>query len=258
MFVHFPPTAVALTAVAGGSSNRAGAAVEIRMLGGFDVLHEGRTVTPTGRPAKLLKVVALHAGGIHSEQLIEALWPGAPLDQGRRRLRTTLGRLRQSCGAVVVRDGDILALGPDVAVDAASFQAEGEACLRDAAAPDAAPRAGALLGEYRGDLLPGDPYEPWAAAPRERLRRIFVRLHDLLAADAERRGDVEDAVQWLEQAIDAEPYDDGRYLRAARLLLDRGHHAHASRILERACKRLDELGLQPSQAFLDLKQRLRR
>ncbi len=90
------------------------------------------------------------------------------------------------------------------------------------------------LARYKGELLPGDRYEPWATAPRERLQRRYLELLDLLAEDAVERGDVDEAIRLLDQAQVAEPLDEERYLRAAELLLFQGRRGSAQSLVERA------------------------
>jgi hypothetical protein len=70
-----------------------------------------------------------------------------------------------------------------------------------------------------------------------------VSLTDLLADDALARGDVDEAVRQLSAAIDADPLDDSRLVRAADLLLAKGTRVAARRMVERAITTTTELGL---------------
>ena len=117
---------------------------------------------------------------------------------GRRRLRNLLNRLRASCGELVLREDRALVLGA-AEIDAAGFERAAEAAIagRRQARPGLARTA---LARYGGELLPGDRYEAWATAPRERLRRRFLELLDLLADDAVDRGDVDEAIRLLDRA----------------------------------------------------------
>src|SRR5262249_30532373 len=103
--------------------------------------------------------------------------------------------------------------------------------------------ARAALARYTGELLPADLYEPWAAAHRERLRRRYLELLDLLAEDAVDRGDLDEAIRLLDRALTAEPLDEARYLRAAELLLFQGRRGSAQALIERAATVLHDLGL---------------
>ena len=102
---------------------------------------------------------------------------------GRRRLRNVLNRIRTACGELVVRDGEALALGDHVEVDMRLFPREAPMRWRaDGGRRGAGPRRS--LRRYGGELLPGDRYAAWAAAPREELRRRRARP----ARPAGRRG----------------------------------------------------------------------
>jgi DNA-binding SARP family transcriptional activator len=160
-------------------------------------------------------------------------------------LRNLLNRLRTSCGDLVERVGETLVLGPGE-VDAEGFERAAAAALAGSA--DERPGlARTALARYKGDLLPGERYEPWATAPRERLRRRYLELLDLLAEDAVERGDVDEAIRLLDQAQEAEPLDEDRYMRAAELLLFQGRRGSAQSLVERASAVREQLGLGESE-----------
>ena len=104
---------------------------------------------------------------------------------GRRRLRNLLNRVRATCGELVARDGEALVLAPDADVDARGFE-DAAAAVGWRRTGERAGLARAALARYEGELLPADRYEAWASAPRERLRRRYLDLLDLLADDARR------------------------------------------------------------------------
>jgi DNA-binding SARP family transcriptional activator len=220
----------------------------IAALGRFEVSRGGRAIAlPPGRPTALVKLLVAYGGRVGAEEAIDALWPDAEIESGRKRLRNVLNRLRAAARDLVERDGEALALVRGVQVDAHLFEAEAR---RAAAAPRGDPErraAGmAALSRWRGGLLPDDPYEAWAAEPRERLARRHLDLVDALAAEAEERGELDEALRLLERGIEAEPLDEGRYVRAARLLLAQGRRGPARATLLRGRAVVDELGLQPS------------
>ena len=123
--------------------------------------------------------------------------------------------MRASCGDLIARDGESLVLSSSAVVDARRFEQEAAAAVRSAAAVEQAGLARAALARYGGDLLPADRYEAWASAPRERLRRRYLDLLDLLSDEAVERGDLDEAIRLLDQAQVAEPLDESRYVRAA-------------------------------------------
>ncbi|HRE00390.1 MAG TPA: bacterial transcriptional activator domain-containing protein, partial [Ilumatobacteraceae bacterium] len=80
---------------------------------------------------------------------------------------------------------------------------------------------------------------------RERDKRLFLSLVDLLAADAEQRGEYDEALRQLDLGIASEPMDESRYVRAGTLLLAQGRRATALEVVRRATAVLDEMGTTP-------------
>jgi len=235
-------------AVAGGELAFPHGPLAVSVLGRFELRRAGGLVKlPPGKPAQLVKLLAVSGGRLLSEAAIEALWPEVEPHSGRKRLRNTLNRLRAAGADLIVRDGDVLVLGSSD-VDAYDFEQEARAALdgREAGA------AGRALSRYHGPLLPDDLYEEWAAAPRERLRRLFVAVADAAAAAAEAGGDVDEALRCVERALELEPHDEARYLQGAKLLLDQGRRGAALALLSRGERALGELGVLPSAAHSKL------
>lgn len=227
----------------------------VRLLGGFEVTRGGSPVAlPAGRPAEAVKVVAASGGRAHLEEVLEALWPDGNPEVGRRRLRNVLARIRAAAGELLVRDGEILHLADNVRVDALLFEQEAERSLRmpSTGEPAASMLARSALARYRGPLLPDDRYAPWAAAPRERLELLHLRLLDLLVEEARRGGDDEEALRLLERAIEADRHDERRYVRAARILAAAGRRTRAASMLARGRAVAEELGVTPSDELEEL------
>jgi DNA-binding SARP family transcriptional activator/pimeloyl-ACP methyl ester carboxylesterase len=204
--------------------------VEIGLLGRFTVAVGGVPVPDRAwsrrQATGLVKLLALAPGRrLHREVVIDALWPEATLAEAGPRLHKAAHFARRALGrpdAVVLAD-DTVALLPDadVEVDVDAFEA--------AAAGDV-DRALAL---YPGPLLPGDLYEPWADAPRERLRRLHL---DLLRK----------ASRW-DDLLALEPTDEAAALALMQADLERGDRTAALRRyddLERALR--DDLDVEPS------------
>ncbi len=241
-------------AAAGGSQTAAemhdaASRAIIHILGRFDIVRSGHSVSlPPGRPATAVKAVATHRGRLRAEELIEILWPEGDPDAGKARLRTVLSRIRSSAGDVLVRDGDVVAIGPGAEVDALAFETEARESLRlvHGDRGRAATMARVALTRYQGLLLPDDPYAEWAAGQRERLRVLHLELLDIVAAEAEREEQLDEAVRLLHEAIAVEPYDEVRYTRAARLLASQGRIGSARALLAQATATLMEIDVTPS------------
>jgi DNA-binding SARP family transcriptional activator len=242
-FRHEPVVVAMLADVwPGGAQESSGTQLRVVLLGSFAVLRGVELATPSpGNPATLVKLLALR-GTQTTEQAIDALWPEADVATGRSRLRNLLNRLRGQSGELVVRNGEALQLARDVTTDVAQFEA-GVSAAFDAPVEERAGLARLALGAYAGDLLPGDAYEDWAAGPRERLRRRYLSLVDIVAAEAFVRGDVDEGIRLLDLGIEREPLEERRYLVAATALVAAGRRMAAREMVDRAAGALAELGL---------------
>jgi DNA-binding SARP family transcriptional activator len=244
------PTLVAMLAdVWPGGPQVTETSARVVTLGGFGVVRGAEIMTPApGHPATLVKLLALR-GAMTSEQVIDQLWPDTDVTTGRARLRNLLNRVRGQSGDLVGRSGEVLELLPEVTVDIGRFEQLVEAAL--AGGEHERPGlARVAMAAYGGELLPGDAYEDWAAGPRERLRRRYLSLVDIVAADALGRGDLDEAMRLLDMAIEHEPLEESRYARAAAALLAGGRRAAAREMLDRATGALDEIGVSPGPELL--------
>src|SRR5688572_4922852 len=158
--------------------------LEVRLLGGFEVKRDGKSVTISSRPAQsLFAYLLLRAGTSHRrEKLAGLLWPDSLEETARDNLRHTLWRLRKAFQSVSVTSyiqaNDLtIAFNTSAGywLDAAALEG-----LRDSATADELVSA---LSAYQGELLPGF-YEEWVALEREHLASMFehhmARLMSLL------------------------------------------------------------------------------
>jgi DNA-binding SARP family transcriptional activator len=235
--------------------------IVICMLGRFQVTQAGRVVEiPAGQGRQLVKLVASAGGNLPVDQVIEQLWPDVDYEVGANRLRTVLNRLRESEGDLLIRDDRSLRLAPQVQTDAHRFEEAARRATSLAATHSsrALTVARSALATYRGDLLPDDPYEPWATMPRERLRRHALSLLDICADAVAAIGDLDEAVRCLARAIDLAPYEEERYVAVARHLLSQGRRGAARSYVDRARAVLQELNLSPPAELVELDRRVRR
>jgi DNA-binding SARP family transcriptional activator len=226
----------------------------VYVLGRFAVVRDGVELSiPLGLPQKLVKFVATRdRGRTHVEQAIEALWPGGSAADGRRRLRNVLNRVRESCGDLIVRQGETLSFLEGAEVDAQLFEQEARRALGAGDDDDeAVSMARAVEARYE-ELLPDDLYEPWVAVPRERLKQQCLRLIDLIAADARERGNDKAERAALERALEVDPEDVSRLLDAAESLHAQGKKLQAYALLVRAKRAARAAGLPEPPDFDDL------
>jgi DNA-binding SARP family transcriptional activator len=244
-----PTVTAALRQLLAQTAPVGGPTLHVQVLGRFTLRRGEQPVpVPAGLPEALVKVLAVSGGRLHQDLVIDRLWPTGDLAGAGQRLRNVLHRLRAA--DVVQRDGDTIALLAPFRVDLAEF----DAVSGRASGPGAAAIARRAVALYTGPLLPDDLYADWTVAPRERARRRYVDLLDLLADDAEERGDRDDALHALELAVAADPYSEHRAVRLAGIYADCERTVDALRTLDQASTMLAELGVDPSAEHRALRQ----
>ncbi|MGO4536619.1 AfsR/SARP family transcriptional regulator [Leifsonia sp. 2MCAF36] len=221
-----------------------GEKLAISLLGGFSVAVDD-DVIPGGewhlkRAADLVKMLALAARRrLPREQVIEALWPGGDPARSAVNLRKVAFETRQILGrsdGIVLEDG-LVELAPDhrVLTDVDEFTA---AAARALASGDPAD-CRAAASQYRGDLLPDDPYATWCENERRHLRGLF---HEVL----------EQGQLWG-RLLHEQPANERAHREIMRGQLERGDRTGAMRQFEllRATLR-EELGVSPGEETVAL------
>ncbi|MFA5552795.1 MAG: tetratricopeptide repeat protein, partial [Trueperaceae bacterium] len=216
-----------------------------RLLGAPRFEWRGEAVAPASRKGTaLLALLAAHRTGLRREEMAEFLWEAGKLAS----VRQALYELRKLPGAErwLVEDGSVVRL--EVASDAAAF----EAALGDAN-PEAA------LEHYDGEFLAGyqdvnvPAFLDWLAFERQRLERAYLKA---LSADAKRleaEGQFGAARLRVQQALAAEPLDEGLYRKGMRLAYVQGDVESAKELLNRcAAMTRREFGGEPSAETLEL------
>ena len=220
--------------------------LSIRLLGGFEVQVDGRTVLSQSwrrrSAADLIKLLAIEPRHrLARDQVSDALWPDLDAEAGATNTRRAAHFARHAIGApdaVVISEGWVeLAPGWQVVTDVAEFE-RAEAVAFQGGAAGAVERAVAL---YAGDLLPDDRYADWCAADRDRLRRSYLGL----LAEAGRFDDL----------VAAEPANEPAHRAIMQARIDSGDRAGAIRQFEALRAALRDLGLSPDAASVSLYER---
>lgn len=226
--------------------------VELRLLGDFSVSYEGEpAVIPLGHAAQALKIIALFRR-ISVDELAELLWPGAEPGVGIRRLRNIHWRIKSACGDIVARSDNVICLEDWVVTDVGAFEEAAAAAFEGTLPAEVASAlARDALAKYSGELLPSDRHAEWTAGPRATLNGTRLQLLDLLYSRELSSGSRQDALSLLEELISANPSDERYYLQLATLHLEAGNRSRMRAAVSRGERMLADLGVQPSQAFMD-------
>lgn len=253
-------------------AGRAGSeALEIRLLGRFQVLRHGQELPATtfgGRlPRTLVRVLAVRRGAlVPRDVLADILWgeeapadPDANLDvlvhRARRALVDPELIITGSGGYALADDGR-------VQVDVEAFRASVLDGREHVARND---DAGALrafqsaLDAWSGEPLAEDFYADWAQPYRLELQRLQLEALESGARAALRLGDPTQATQLAEMAIVRDPLRETARLLFMEALTEAGDLAGARRAFEELRQVFaDELGAEVSAEAMALKDALRR
>lgn len=209
--------------------------LRLRLLARPRLLRGGLAVHPGSRKAMAILALLALDGGSSREALTAWLWPQADSAAGRRNLRRELFRLRK-LGLPLHEDADgLLALGPEVEVDAHRLLRNGTPGDDDGPALDGLDGVGGL------------ELDAWLARWRDRLAEDQARALDRDATACEARGDVQAALALRRRAWSAAPLQESAALPLMRLLAAQGDRAAALQVWRRLSEALrSELDVAPS------------
>lgn len=255
------PSALNATRLIERSESRLPPSIEIRTMGGFEVMLEGRPI-PLARwrsrkARQMLKMlIAAGDGRIPREVLLERLWPDDAIERTGPRLSVQLSTVRAvldpdrqwPSDRYLVADRTAVGLHRErLTIDVDRFVAEADAGSSDLALGDVAAGERALEGAealYRGDFLGEDVYEDWAAGPREAVRVRYQRVVRDLADLAASRDDTDAAVGYLLRLLEHDPWDEPGHLSLVDALRRAGRRGEAKRAYRRYVERMAELGVE--------------
>jgi DNA-binding SARP family transcriptional activator/predicted ATPase len=219
----------------------------VLLFGSPQLAVDGRRLNiPRRRSRALLFYLAAQPAPVTREQLLGLFWPDHERAAAQQILRTNLHGLRKTLGPALLVADDSLALAADSAVDVRRFAA------LLSAPPDDALLLAEALDLYRGDFLEGftladaPEFDDWAAAERERFRRLAVRGWMALAHQRELAREWPAAREALERALALDPLQEDIQRAAMRVQFRAGDRAGAIRRYEQLRRLLDdELGVPP-------------
>ncbi len=236
--------------------------VRVLSLGGFSIVRGGETVKTSEwqsrRARELMKLLIARRGRpVPRGVLMEALWPDEDEDRLANRLSVALTTVRSILDPsktsppdeFIRADRDAVALNLDsLDVDLERFMASAAAGLERLRGGDrlgAFPLLEAAEVTYSGDFLEENPYDDWAAAPREEARATYVAVARGLAEHFAAGGEPDTATRYLLRILETDPYDEDAHLRLVTALAEAGRHGAAHRHYLNYRRAMDELGVEP-------------
>jgi DNA-binding SARP family transcriptional activator/tetratricopeptide (TPR) repeat protein len=230
--------------------------LEIRLLGDFAIMREGRPVPglDSVRLQALLAYLALHHGAPQLRQQVAFLfWLDSSEAQARTNLRNLLHRLRQAWPEAhhyLDIESRSISWRPNarLLVDVAEFEAHLEDARSESNVYEQIASLRKAVNLYRGDLLPGC-YDDWIEPERARLRQAFLQTLEQLSILLRERNDYPGAIYASQRLIQAEPLQEAAYRQLMDLYALNGDRAAALRVYQRCVTTLrQELGSAPDNA----------
>jgi DNA-binding SARP family transcriptional activator len=226
-------------------------AFRLSLLRGFE-LRTGREVVPLISSAqRLVAFLALQARPLGRSYVAEMLWPETTSIRANANLRSSLWRAQRSCGRLIRVSSQYLALARDVVVDFDVATARAHRLLTGAD-PHEEDIGVDLRADLSADLLL-DWYDDWVLVERERYHQLRLHALEVICSRLTAAGRYGEAVDAGLTAIRAEPLRESAHRALIEAYLAEGNYCEAVRQYQ-AFRRLllDELGLEPSTALVDL------
>ena len=220
-----------------------GAGCVLQLLGGFNLLVDGRPFHLPRAEQRVLACIALGDRPQPRSRLAGRLWPDAAEPRAMARLRTALWRLRQPGRLLVEGTSDTVGLGDGVVVDVHELTTLVHRFLDapiDAEAPPPTELAGA------GELLP-EWEDDWLVPQRERFRQIRLHALERLGEHLAEEGRFGRAVEVSLAVVADDPLRESAQRVLIKVYAAEGnvHEAISQYLAYRRVMR-DELGLEPS------------
>ena len=241
--------------------------MEVRFLGPFDVVQEGRSISiGGGRQRALLAILALHPREVVPvSRLIDDLWPEDPPESALNTLQAYVSRLRKALrgelvngeGGVIVFDhgGYRLDLSADD-VDSYRFERlveDADRCARSGDAERATRVLTDALELWRGPALSEFADEPFAQTEIARLNELRLRAVEArIDADLARGRDAA-LIPELEALVAENPHREGFRGQLMLALYRSGRQGDALSVYRDARAVLvADIGVEPTPALHDL------
>ncbi|MEW5866205.1 MAG: BTAD domain-containing putative transcriptional regulator [Bacillota bacterium] len=220
--------------------------MEIRMLGGFQVIQSGQLISEsqwkTNRAKTLFKYLAANARRwIPRDEILEALWPDKDAQDAVNNFNVTLHALRRLLEPALTRGVDshfiesqstCYRFSPSggYILDVEEFESlcqQAQALDSSGRSTESIPVYRAAVDKYGGDFLPEDLWAEWTGARRETLKESFIHALLRLGALLLERNLLAEAAARARQAIKADPWREDAHRLLMTALARAGQRAKA-------------------------------
>ena len=237
----------------------------MRLLGGFEVVFDGKRITEWGgqRGRTLLQFLIVRAQAVHREVLMELLWPGHSYASARNNLNVCLYGLRRAVGAPADRQlivyraswyrlNDALRwdVDHDQFVAACTSMAVHDRSSSWSEALEAGARGVAL---YAGPLFDGEPLADWFVAQRVGLHELYLGTLERIAEIDMEQGDLDAAEQSLQLLLQSDGCRESSHRLLMQCFAAHGQRDLVARQYRRCVAALRaDLDIAPSPQTVDL------
>lgn len=240
--------------------------LRVHLLGPFQMFVGGKEVPKERWKSKkaltLFQYLLTRRGTkVHKESVLELLWPDENPMNSSNKLHSTVYMLRRMLQPTLRAYQDTsyirhahgmywLESGDSCWVDTDEFERlchESEA-MEEIDRPGSRAMYEQALALYRGDFLPEETFEDWAANPRERYRELYIDVTLRASHLMMELGDnVTEAVRLCRDALTHDPYREEVHQAIMNHLINAGRYAEAA-AQYRTCTEMlyEEFGLTPS------------
>ncbi|WP_020520875.1 tetratricopeptide repeat protein [Catelliglobosispora koreensis] len=218
--------------------------VSVRTFGRFEVIVKaGEPVTWQSRKARdLLRILIARRGRpVPREELGELLWPEEDPAKVPHRLSVALSTVRGALDPdkrmpadhfIQPGQGSVSLDNVRIDIDLEDFLLAAEHGLRLVREGEHS-QARSVLGDaqrlYGGEFLGDEPYDDWAVPAREEARSVYLRVVRTLAELCQDAGETAEAIGYLYQILQLDPYDESAHKTLIDLLSGHGWHGEAQR-----------------------------
>ncbi|GAB4280849.1 MAG: hypothetical protein Kow0056_15660 [Coriobacteriia bacterium] len=247
----------------------------VRLFGGLEVSTPDGEVPDRAwrkRKARLLfaMLVAKRGQDVPRDRILEHLWPDLDEAKARNNFYVAWNTMKSAlspnvpkgepCPYVESVGGICRAVRGLVRSDLDDFEdliTRARIAQKDGSIEVALDACRRITDIYRGDLLPGDLYDDWFGSLRERCRQQFGDAMMAAAGMLAEDGRLEEAIQFLRRAMEADPLREDVYQQMLRLQIEMGMRSAAVETFMACKERLaEDLGLDPSSETFELYERV--